>query len=80
MAKTSTEELRKVFSKYASKGGDPNQLSQCELKELIEKEFPNVPKASTTGAIFKEMDKNNDGEVSFEEFEAVMAKLMGWSQ
>lgn len=46
MAKTSTEELRKVFAKYASKGGDPNQLSQCELKELIEKEFPNVPKAS----------------------------------
>ncbi|XP_033003249.1 protein S100-G [Lacerta agilis] len=80
MAKTSTEELRKVFGKYASKGGDPNQLSQCELKELIEKEFPNVPKASTTDVIFKEMDKNNDGEVSFEELEAVMAKLMGWSQ
>ncbi|XP_053243131.1 protein S100-G [Podarcis raffonei] len=77
MAKTSTEELRKVFTKYASKGGDPNQLSQCELKELIEKEFPNVPKASTIDAVFKEMDKNNDGEVSFEEFEAVMAKLMG---
>ncbi|XP_061485304.1 protein S100-G [Rhineura floridana] len=76
MAKTSTEELRKVFSKYALKGGDPNQLSQYELKVLIEKEFPGVAKA-TVDAIFKEMDKNNDGEVNFEEFEPVITKLIG---
>ncbi|XP_062983453.1 protein S100-G [Elgaria multicarinata webbii] len=58
--------LKRIFSKYASKGGDPNQLSQ---NELIEKEFPDIPKASLelTDVVFKEMNKNNDGKVCFEE-------------
>uniref|UniRef100_A0A8D0HK16 EF-hand domain-containing protein n=1 Tax=Sphenodon punctatus TaxID=8508 RepID=A0A8D0HK16_SPHPU len=69
----------RIFNKYAVKGGDPDQLSNCELKELIEKEFPDSAKVSNTSidAIFKEMDKNSDGEVSFEEFKAVISKLKG---
>ncbi|XP_066475267.1 protein S100-G [Tiliqua scincoides] len=78
MAGKSTEELRKIFTQFASKEGDPSQLSQSELKELIQKEFPDLPKASSTiDVIFKEMDKNNDGEISFEEFEAVIRNIKG---
>ncbi|XP_031226610.1 protein S100-G isoform X2 [Mastomys coucha] len=75
-AEKSPEEMKSIFQKYAAKEGDPNQLSKEELKLLIQSEFPSLLKASSTlDTLFKELDKNGDGEVSYEEFEAFFKKI-----
>ncbi|XP_038173190.1 protein S100-G [Arvicola amphibius] len=74
--KKSPEEMKSIFEKYAAKEGDPNQLSKEELKLLIQSEFPSLLKgAGTLDNLFKELDKNGDGEVSFEEFQALIKKI-----
>ncbi|XP_012512095.1 PREDICTED: protein S100-G [Propithecus coquereli] len=74
--KKSPEELKSVFEKYAAKEGDPNQLSKAELKLLIQAEFPSVLKGpKTLDDLFQEVDKNGDGEVSFEEFQLFVKKM-----
>ncbi|XP_077001044.1 protein S100-G [Tamandua tetradactyla] len=75
-AKKSPEELKRIFEKYAAKEGDPDQLSKDELGILIQTEFPNLLKGSSTlDDLFKELDKNGDGEVSFEEFQVFVKKI-----
>ncbi|XP_008566669.1 PREDICTED: protein S100-G [Galeopterus variegatus] len=75
-AKKSAEELKSIFQKYAAKEGDPDQLSKKELHLLIKAEFPNLLKSSSTiDDLFKELDKNGDGEVSFEEFQVFIKKI-----
>ncbi|XP_008850439.1 protein S100-G [Nannospalax galili] len=75
-AKKSPEELKSIFQKYAAKEGDPNQLSKEELKQLIQAEFPSLLKGSNTlDHLFAELDKNGDGEVSFEEFQVLVNKI-----
>ncbi|XP_006078337.2 protein S100-G [Bubalus bubalis] len=75
-AKKSPEELKGVFEKYAAKEGDPNQLSKEELKLLLQTEFPSLLKGpSTLDELFEELDKNGDGEVSFEEFQVLVKKI-----
>ncbi|XP_031226602.1 protein S100-G isoform X1 [Mastomys coucha] len=76
-AEKSPEEMKSIFQKYAAKEGDPNQLSKEELKLLIQSEFPSLLKqaSSTLDTLFKELDKNGDGEVSYEEFEAFFKKI-----
>ncbi|XP_004597545.1 protein S100-G [Ochotona princeps] len=75
-AKKSPEELKAIFEKYAAKEGDPDQLSKEELKLLIQAEFPKLLKGpNTLDDLFKELDKNGDGEVSFEEFQALIKKI-----
>ncbi|XP_005074276.1 protein S100-G [Mesocricetus auratus] len=72
----SPEEMKSIFQKYAAKEGDPNQLSKEELKLLIQAEFPSLLKGSSTlDNLFAELDKNGDGEVSFEEFQALLKKI-----
>ncbi|XP_027691192.1 protein S100-G [Vombatus ursinus] len=74
--KKSPEELKNIFVKYAAKEGDPDQLSKGELKLLIEAEFPNILKGPISlDDLFKELDKNGDGEVSFEEFQVLIKKI-----
>ncbi|XP_035306061.1 protein S100-G [Cricetulus griseus] len=74
--KKSPEEMKNIFQKYAAKEGDPNQLSKEELKLLIQAEFPTLLKGSSTlDNLFEELDKNGDGEVSFEEFQALFKKI-----
>ncbi|KAB1253602.1 Protein S100-G [Camelus dromedarius] len=74
--KKSPEELKGIFEKYAAKEGDPNQLSKEELKLLIQNEFPSLLKGpSTLDDLFQELDKNGDGEVSFEEFQVLVKKI-----
>ncbi|KAL0588031.1 Protein S100-G [Plecturocebus cupreus] len=69
-AKKSPEELKRIFEKYAAKEGDPDQLSKDELKLLIQAELPSLLKGpNTIDDLFQELDKNGDGEVSFEEFQ-----------
>ncbi|XP_035144950.1 protein S100-G [Callithrix jacchus] len=75
-AKKSPEELKRIFEKYAAKEGDPNQLSKDELKLLIQAEFPSLLKGpNTVDDLFQELDKNGDGEVSFEEFQVLVKKI-----
>ncbi|XP_046529970.1 protein S100-G [Equus quagga] len=74
--KKSPEELKKIFEKYAAKEGDPDQLSKEELKLLIQNELPALLKGSSSiDDLFKELDKNGDGEVSFEEFQVLVKKI-----
>ncbi|KAM9031053.1 protein S100-G [Antechinus flavipes] len=74
--KKSPEELKKMFEKYAAKEGDPDQLCKDELKLLIKAEFPHLLKGPTSlDDLFKELDKNGDGEVSFEEFQILIKKI-----
>ncbi|XP_016066660.1 PREDICTED: protein S100-G [Miniopterus natalensis] len=75
-AKMSPKELKSIFEKYAAKEGDPNQLSKEELRLLIQTEFPNLLKGpNTLEDLFKELDQNGDGEVSFEEFQGLLNKI-----
>ncbi|XP_012640197.1 protein S100-G [Microcebus murinus] len=75
-AKKSPEELKSMFEKYAAKEGDPDQLSKDELKLLVQAEFPSLLKGpNTLDDLFKELDKNGDGEVSFEEFQLFVKKI-----
>ncbi|KAM8752626.1 protein S100-G [Rhynchonycteris naso] len=75
-AKMSSKELKSIFEKYAAKEGDPNQLSKEELTLLIQNEFPSLLKGpNTLEDLFKELDKNGDGEVSFEEFQGLLKKI-----
>ncbi|KAI5759063.1 unnamed protein product [Gulo gulo] len=75
-SKKSPEELKSIFEKYAAKEGDPDQLSKEELKLLIQTEFPSLLKGpSTLDDLFQELDKNGDGEVSFEEFQVLVKKI-----
>ncbi|XP_006892462.1 PREDICTED: protein S100-G [Elephantulus edwardii] len=75
-AKKSPAELKGIFEKYAAKEGDPDQLSKEELKQLIEKEFPSLLKGpSSLNDLFQELDKNGDGEISFDEFLEVVKKV-----
>ncbi|KAM6151418.1 protein S100-G [Rhynchocyon petersi] len=74
--KKSPEELKNIFEKYAAKEGDPDQLSKAELKQLIEKEFPSLLKGPTTlDSLFQELDKNGDGEISYQEFQVLVNKI-----
>ncbi|XP_004382871.1 protein S100-G [Trichechus manatus latirostris] len=74
--KKSPEEMKSIFAKYAAKEGDPDQLSKDELKLLIQAEFRNLLKGpSTLDDLFRELDKNGDGEVSFEEFQVLVKKI-----
>ncbi|KAK2507281.1 hypothetical protein MC885_004157 [Smutsia gigantea] len=74
--KKSPEELKSIFEKYAAQEGDPDQLSKEELKLLIQSEFPSLLKGpSTLDDLFQELDKNGDGEVSFEEFQVFVKKI-----
>ncbi|NP_999305.1 protein S100-G [Phacochoerus africanus] len=75
-AQKSPAELKSIFEKYAAKEGDPNQLSKEELKQLIQAEFPSLLKGPRTlDDLFQELDKNGDGEVSFEEFQVLVKKI-----
>uniref|UniRef100_H3A562 EF-hand domain-containing protein n=1 Tax=Latimeria chalumnae TaxID=7897 RepID=H3A562_LATCH len=68
-----------TFHKYSGKEGDRYKLSKRELKDLFRSELPcflNVQKdADAVGKIMKDLDSNDDEEVDFHEFAALVTSL-----
>uniref|UniRef100_UPI00006833CC Vitamin D-dependent calcium-binding protein, intestinal n=1 Tax=Bos taurus TaxID=9913 RepID=UPI00006833CC len=72
----SPEEIKGAFEVFAAKEGDPNQISKEELKLVMQTLGPSLLKGmSTLDEMIEEVDKNGDGEVSFEEFLVMMKKI-----
>ncbi|XP_007946781.1 protein S100-A12-like [Orycteropus afer afer] len=69
-----------VFHQYSVRVGHFDTLSKGELKQLITKELANTLKntkdQATIDKIFQELDVNRDGQVSFEEFVTLVARVM----
>ncbi|XP_007946817.1 protein S100-A12-like [Orycteropus afer afer] len=74
------EGIINVFHQYSVRVGHFDTLSKGELKQLITKELPNTlmntKDQATIDKIFQELDDNRDGEVSFEEFVTLVARVM----
>ncbi|XP_066577359.1 protein S100-A1 [Amia ocellicauda] len=67
-----------VFTKYASKDGDPNSLSKPEVKELLEKEltgFLNPQNPAQVDDFLKQLDQDKSGTVDFQEYVTLVAVL-----
>nr|XP_019961345.1 PREDICTED: protein S100-A1-like [Paralichthys olivaceus]XP_019961346.1 PREDICTED: protein S100-A1-like [Paralichthys olivaceus] len=66
-----------VFQSYAGKGGDRFKLNFVELKNLIQTEMNIKDSWDLTKvlAIMDDLDKNKDGNVSFEEFMCLITKI-----
>ncbi|XP_006008437.1 protein S100-A1-like [Latimeria chalumnae] len=74
-----SETQANIFYKYAGKEGDKCKLNKKELKELLQKEYPNflnAPKdTDAVEMIMQDLDTNGDGEVDFQEFMVFVASL-----
>ncbi|MBN3302385.1 S10A1 protein, partial [Amia calva] len=69
-----------VFTKYASKDGDPNSLSKPEVKELLEKELTGFlvrddAYPSQVDQVLKGLDQDKSGTVDFQEYVTMVAVL-----
>ncbi|XP_061462272.1 protein S100-A6-like [Rhineura floridana] len=66
-----------IFHKYSGKEGDKNTLSKRELKELIKKELTIGEKLNDTEiqGLMKDLDRNGDQEVNFQEYVAFLGAL-----
>ncbi|XP_029976452.1 ictacalcin-like [Salarias fasciatus] len=71
--------LLNVFDKYARKEGDSDTLTKQELKDLLQTELGELlGKANDKAAvdkIFKELDRNADNTVDFQEFANLVTAL-----
>ncbi|XP_078279894.1 protein S100-A1-like [Rhinoraja longicauda] len=68
-----------VFNEFAGKEGDKFHLNQNELEKILAAEFPGYMKADKDKTkitkIMKDLDFDNDGQVSFKEFAIMLACL-----
>ncbi|XP_044152105.1 protein S100-P-like isoform X2 [Bufo gargarizans] len=68
-----------VFDKYASTEGKKDTLSKGDLKTMMEKELPglmrNAKGKDEWGQLLKDLDKNGDSEVDFQEFIILVAAI-----
>nr|AAN63527.1 S-100 calcium-binding protein A1 [Squalus acanthias] len=68
-----------VFRKYSGKEGDKYSLSNNEMVDLLKAELPNFLKSQKDKAavdkIMKDLDRNKDGELDFQEFVVLIAAL-----
>ncbi|XP_024921079.1 ictacalcin-like [Cynoglossus semilaevis] len=71
--------LINAFDKYSGKEGDKFSLNKAELKELLENELGTLlGKANDKAAvdrIFKDLDRNKDNSVDFNEFVTLVCCL-----
>ncbi|MBN3302386.1 protein S100-A1 [Amia ocellicauda] len=74
----SIKSMLDVFTRYASRDGDPNSLSKPELKELLEKEltgFLDPKDPSQVDQVLKGLDQDKSGTVDFQEYVTMVAVL-----
>ncbi|XP_041798743.1 ictacalcin-like [Chelmon rostratus] len=69
--------LRSVFNKHAGKEGDPETLTKKELCDLLKHEgfVTDAKDKCQVDNFFKELDNNQDGVVSFQEYVTFVAAL-----
>lgn len=74
------EGIINVFHQYSVRVGHFDTLSKGELKQLITKELANTIKntkdQATIDKIFQELDADRDGQVTFGEFTALVARVL----
>ncbi|KAJ6652710.1 hypothetical protein lerEdw1_011152 [Lerista edwardsae] len=84
MAQTQMEQCMEtiinIFHQYSVRVGNFDTLSQGELKQLLEKQFPHWLKAQKKNAkaieqIFQRLDKNKDKQVDFAEFMGLITEI-----
>ncbi|XP_063002113.1 protein S100-A12-like [Elgaria multicarinata webbii] len=72
--------IAKIFLQYSVHVGDFDTLSKKEMAELMKNELPNFlkdkknPKA--IDEMFNDLDRNKDGQVSFEEFTVLVQRVL----
>ncbi|KAJ4918263.1 hypothetical protein JOQ06_025338 [Pogonophryne albipinna] len=69
--------LMKNFYKYAGTDGDNPSMSKAELRDMLTTEIPDmVGDPEKLKAFFAGMDRDNDGQVSFNEYIVLVGCLM----
>ncbi|KAK2533787.1 hypothetical protein Q9966_007614 [Columba livia] len=72
------DNLLKYFTEYASKEGSTTELSVAGLKSLLQNQFAQYLKdSSSVDTVIKSLDKDKDGNISFDEFVTVVKKITG---
>ncbi|XP_042294867.1 protein S100-A12-like [Sceloporus undulatus] len=73
------EAIINIFHQYSVRKPHPDKLSKGETKQLIEKELAGFLKNQVNPAgieaLFKELDQDQDKELSFEEFMQLITKV-----
>ncbi|XP_062888342.1 protein S100-G-like [Mobula hypostoma] len=68
-----------IFEKYAGKDGDPNTLSNHEVKDLLKAELPGLLKDQSgkegVDKIMKNLDSDGDGLMNFQEFAVLVISI-----
>ncbi|XP_028010031.1 protein S100-A12 [Eptesicus fuscus] len=74
------EGIINVFHQYSARVGDFDTLTKRELKQLITKELVNTIKntkdQATIDKIFQELDADGNGQVTFNEFVVLVARVL----
>ncbi|XP_006214797.1 protein S100-A12 [Vicugna pacos] len=74
------EGIINIFHQYSVRVGHYDTLSKGELKQLITRQLGNTLKntkdQATIDKIFQDLDANKDGQVNFEEFIALVARVL----
>ncbi|XP_062888288.1 protein S100-G-like [Mobula hypostoma] len=73
-----------IFEKYAGKDGDPNTLSNHEVKDLLKAELPGLLKDQSgkegVDKIMNNLDYNSDGLMNFQEFAVLVISISACCQ
>ncbi|XP_063002114.1 protein S100-A12-like [Elgaria multicarinata webbii] len=74
------ETIINVFHQYSVRDGHFDTLSEKEMAELMKKELPNFLKDKNNpkaiDEMFNDLDKNKNGEVSFEEYLTLLSRVL----
>ncbi|XP_006031036.1 protein MRP-126-like [Alligator sinensis] len=73
------EKIIDIFHQYSVRVGHFDTLTKMEMKLLIDKQLPNYMKnkikPGEIDALFKDLDKNKDQQLSFGEFMGLISKV-----
>ncbi|XP_070806910.1 protein S100-A9-like [Pituophis catenifer annectens] len=69
-----------IFHKYSIQKEHYDMLSKAEFAKMLKEQFPNFiqgsKKPEDIDSLFKELDQNKDGQLSFEETMAFIGKFL----